>query len=382
MEDAVSTVVFANSCAGGGKAAGRIAEVRAQFAQRNFAVKLAECGSPEEFRKSIRAALASGSERLVAMGGDGTLQLLVRETIGFDVSVGVIPAGGGNDVARALGIKTWKEAIDVVIEGRTRAIDMVSVGFANGEEAKYLGGGGVGLDAEAARRASGRFKSWPGRLRYLAAAIDALRGYEGMEVNLEISGVAQPIPGRVLLAAVLNTPSYGGGVRLAPRAQVDDGELDFVVVEKLSVLEIARLIPGLFFTGELRTPRVQRFRGARARLSAHGSPWFHGDGELLGKVPVEIAVLPRALRVLAPERASVAQEGKRIRVGGVDDDTGDNHAEKHDHQHVGNVSEQLSPGEIVTRNRGQDVERGVRMLNLAARTATQPSARVHGPSQL
>ena len=234
------------------------------------------------------------------MGGDGTLQFLIRETIGFDVSVGVIPAGGGNDVARALGIKNWKQAVDVVIAGKTSAIDAVSLRFANGEEAKYLGGGGVGLDAEAARRASGRFKRWPGRLRYLAAAIDALRGYSGVDVDLEIAGIPEPIRARVLLAAALNTPSYGGGVTLAPEAQVDDGELDFVVVEMLSRLEIACLIPGLFFTGELRTPRVKRFRAARARLYADRSLSFHGDGEPLGKVPVEIQVLPRAIRMLAP----------------------------------------------------------------------------------
>lgn len=241
------------------------------------------------------------------MGGDGTLQLLVREAIGFDASVGVIPVGGGNDVARALGIRSWTDAIDAIIKGTTRAIDVVSVNFANGEEAKYLGGGGVGLDAEAARRAGGKFKRWPGRLRYLVAAIDALRGYSGVDLDLEISGIAQPIRGRFLLGAVLNTPSYGGGVRLAPTAQVDDGKLDFVIVEMLSGLEIARLLPSLFFTGELRTSRVKRFRAAKARLSSHGSPWFHGDGELLGQVPVEIEVLPRAIRMLAPKPLS-AQE--------------------------------------------------------------------------
>jgi diacylglycerol kinase (ATP) len=300
MEDTVSAVVFVNSCAGGGRAAGRLAEVRAQFAQRNFAVSLAECASPEEFRTSIGTAVASGCERLVAMGGDGTLQLLVGETMGFDVSIGVIPVGGGNDVARALGIKNWKEAIDVVIGGKTRATDVVSVRFRSGEEAEYLGGGGIGLDAEAALQASSKFRKWPGRLRYLAAAINALRGYCGVEVDLEISGVAQPIRERVLLAAVLNTPSYGGGVRLAPKAQVDDGELDIVIIEMLSRMEIVRLIPGLVFTGELRTSRVKRFRAAKARLCSHGSHWFHGDGELLGKVPVEIEVLTRAIRMLAP----------------------------------------------------------------------------------
>jgi diacylglycerol kinase (ATP) len=300
MEDALTTTVFVNPCAGGGKAAGRIADVRARFAQLNFPVELAESHSPEEFRHSVRTVAAGTRKRLIAMGGDGTLQLLVREAMGSDVDFGVIPAGGGNDVARALGIKNWKEAVDAVAQGKTRPVDVVSVRFANGDEAKYLGGGGVGLDAEAARRANGTFKRWPGRLRYLAAVVDALAAYRGLGVNLQVSGCTQPIRGMVLLAAVLNTPSYGGGVRLAPKAQLDDGELDFVVIEMLSWLEIAKLIPRLFLNGELRTPRLKRVRAARATLLSVDNASFHGDGEVLGELPVEIEVFPRAIRMLAP----------------------------------------------------------------------------------
>src|SRR5262249_3603195 len=157
------------------------------------------------------------------------------------------------------GIKTWQMGVDAVIAGKTRCIDMIRVKFANGEEARYLGGGGVGLDAEAAHRASGKFRRWPGRLRYLAAAIDALRGYSGANVEVEIAGTAQPIRERLLLAAALNTASYGGGVKLAPDARLDDGELDFVTIQMLSGLEIARLLPRLLLSGELRTSRVKQF---------------------------------------------------------------------------------------------------------------------------
>lgn len=300
MEKPVSTVVFANPCAGGGRVARRIAQVRAQFALRNHPAEVARCGSVEEFQKAVAASLAAGAKRLVSMGGDGTLQLLVREVFGRDVTVGVIPVGGGNDFARALGINTPEQAIDVVVAGQTRAVDLVSVSFPDGREAKYLGGGGVGLDAEAASRAGGRFRKWPGRLRYLAAAIDALRGYAGVELSLEILGMDQAVRGRFLLAAVLNTPSYGGGVRLAPGARIGDGELDIVVVPELSGREIARLVPGLVWKGELRCAGVRRFRAAKVKLLAQAGPWFHGDGERLGPLPVEIAVLPRALRVLAP----------------------------------------------------------------------------------
>jgi len=291
--------VFVNPCAGGGKAGRKSAEVRAEFAGHGFAARFVESLSAEEFRTGVRAAIAEDSKTLIAMGGDGTLQLLVREAICRDANVGVIPVGGGNDFAAALGIRNWKQAVKVIARGKTLAVDVVRATFANGEAAEYLGGGGVGLDAKAARHANGKFLRWPGRLRYLASAIAALRGYAGVNVELEFPGRG-PVRKRVLLAAALNAPSYGGGVWLAPEARLDDGELDLVIVEMLSHLEVAGLIPRLLFTGELKTARVTRFRATKARLSAGKTNEFHGDGELLGYTPVELEVLPKALRVFAP----------------------------------------------------------------------------------
>jgi diacylglycerol kinase (ATP) len=297
--DAGSASVFVNPCAGGGTAAGKIASIGAEFTRQNLAVRLIESRCAEEFRRKVRAAIAEGRQTLIAVGGDGTLQLLVREVIGHPVNAGVIPVGGGNDFAAALGIRNWKQAVEVIAQGRTRAVDVVRVTFANGEVAEYLGGGGAGLDAEAARYAAGRFLKWPGRLRYLASAVAALRGYPGLNVEWVCPG-RDPLRKRVLLAAALNTPSYGGGVRLAREARLDDGELDFVTVEMLSPWQVARLMPRLLLTGELKTARLTRFRAARAWLSTAERTCFHGDGELLGNTPVEINVLPRAIRMFAP----------------------------------------------------------------------------------
>lgn len=291
--------VFVNPCAGGGKAGRKRTRVEAEFARHGFAARFVESRSAEEFRTGARAAIAAGSTKLIAMGGDGTLQLLGREVICRDANVGVIPVGGGNDFAAALGIRNWKQAVEVIARGKTWAVDVVRATFANGGAAEYLGGGGVGLDAKAALYANGRFLKWPGRLRYLGSAIAALRGYGGLNVELEFPGRV-PVRKRVLLAAALNTPSYGGGVRLAPEARLDDGELDFVIVEMLSHLEVVGLIPRLLFTGELKTARVTSFRATKARLSAGKINEFHGDGELLGYTPVELEVLPKALRVFAP----------------------------------------------------------------------------------
>jgi len=192
-------------------------------------------------------------------------------------------------------------AVETIVRGKTRLVDLVRVRDSNGLDAFYLGGGGMGIDAEALRYANGSFVKWPGRLRYVASAIAALRGFRGVQVQLEFpEGDLPTIATLVLLAAVLNTPTFGGGLRLAPEAQLDDGLLEVVMIEMLRKREVLALIPRLLLTGELKTKRVVRMRAAKIKLTAEKETHFQGDGELLGKTPVEIELLHRALRVLAP----------------------------------------------------------------------------------
>lgn len=302
MQQVAPATVFVNASAGRGGAGRKVAQVREAFASRNYAVRFMERVSAEDLRSSARAAISEGCGTVIAMGGDGTLQLLVNEVIGREVRVGIIPAGGGNDFAAALGISTnVDEAVGVIVRGECRLVDVVGVRSASSEHRVYLGGGGMGLDAESIRFASGRFARWPGRLRYLASAIAALRGFSGVHLEAEFPNSDKPkIVKRVLLAAVLNTPTYGGGLRLAPEARVDDGMLEVVILEMLRMREVLGLIPRLLISGELKTQRVQRVQAARVKLTAQRETWFHGDGELLAVSPIGLQVLPKALCVFAP----------------------------------------------------------------------------------
>ena len=302
MDGTVPATVFVNPAAGRGTAGRKLAGVREAFARRKYSVKIAESASLEEFRCGVQGAVREGCGTLIAMGGDGTLQLLVGQVVGRDVQVGVIPTGGGNDFATALGIaKNVERAVEVIVRGKTRLVDLVRVRDANGLNAFYLGGGGIGIDAEALQYANGRFAKWPGRLRYLASAIAALGGFRGVQVEAEFPGSdLERVKKLVLLAGVLNTPTLGGGLRLAPEAALDDGLLEVVMIGMLRKSEVAALIPRLLVTGELRTSRVVRMRAAKIRLTAKKETDFQGDGELLGKTPVEIENLHRTLRVLAP----------------------------------------------------------------------------------
>ena len=294
--------VFVNPAAGRGSAGRKVPELREAFARRKYPIEIVESASAGELQRGVQAAVREGCATLIAMGGDGTVQLLVREVIGRDVQVGVIPAGGGNDFAAALGItKNVERAAEIIVRGKTRWVDLVRVRNSNGLDAIYLGGGGMGIDAEALRYANGSFVKWPGRLRYVASAFAALREFRGVQVQVEFPESDLPtIAKLVLLAAVLNTPTFGGGLRLAPEAKLDDGQLEVVMIEMLRKREVLALIPRLLLTGELKTKRVVRMRAAKIKLTAENETDYQGDGELLGKTPVEIEILHRALRVLAP----------------------------------------------------------------------------------
>jgi len=270
----------------------------------DFAAQFVETASATELESAARQAAKEKYRVLLAMGGDGTFQALANGVLGTDVIIGILSAGGGNDFAAAIGLPTDPlRSAERILKGRPRFVDLVRVRTADGRTRLYAGGGGVGLDAEAVLLASGDYRNLPGRFRYIASALWTLLKYVPLTVRLEFpNSDHDPVEARCLLTAVLNTPTYGGGVRLAPDAIIDDGWLDVISIEDLSALDVLKLLPRLIRTGELRTSKVQRSKVKSVKISADRPTLFHGDGEILGSAPVEIEVVPNAVRVLAPAK--------------------------------------------------------------------------------
>lgn len=297
-------VVYVNLAAGGGRNRGAIPEIRDVFQRASVPVEFVSVGGAKDLEAAVKCAIPNGNRLLLALGGDGTFQALVNAAYGSDVLLGVLPAGGGNDFAAGLQLPAEPvAAAKAILKGQPRAVDLALARTADGRARLYLGGGGIGVDAEAARYANGVFRRLPGRSRYVASALRALCGFRPMGVRVEFPGKDPlSIESNSLLTAVLNTPTYGAGIRLAPEACLDDGWLDAVIVEDLSLLQVLALLPRVWKTGELRTPRVKRFRVQSIKLITDRPCMFHGDGEILGPAPVEIEVVPGAVRILAPQR--------------------------------------------------------------------------------
>ncbi len=303
MDTPSRTLILVNPVAGSGRARRAQPRVADYLRRQGHPADFAQSQSAEDFERRAAAAAAAGYTTILALGGDGSFHHLVRATLGASVVLGFLPAGGGNDFAAALGIPNDPvEAAHTFLHSQPRPVDVLRARLAGGKTGHYVGGGGLGLDGEAARLANGRFRGWPGASRYIAGALWALASFEPFALEIEIDGEPVATDTRVMLAAVANTPTYGAGVKIAPAAEIDDGQLDVVLVEELAWTRLIELIPVLLRTGDVRGPEVRRFRGRHVRLRADRPAVFHGDGEVLGKAPVEIENLPGAIRVAAPRR--------------------------------------------------------------------------------
>jgi diacylglycerol kinase (ATP) len=300
----LSPIVFVNCDAGGHRTREHLPQIQKLFESSRVDAEFVMTQSVAELESAARVAIAKRHRLLLVMGGDGTFQALVNAAFGADVLLGVVPSGGGNDFAAALGLPDNPlHAAEAILRGSTRLVDLVKVRTADGRARLYAGGGGVGLDAEAAGYASGSYRHLPGRVRYIASALRALAGYTPLDVRIDFPGNdLAPHVGKALLAAALNTPSYGAGLRLAPEAAMDDGLLEIVMLEDLGRIDVLTLLPRLIGSGELRTSRVKRWKAPRVRFTTNRPCLFQGDGEIIGPAPVELEAVPRAIRVLAPSK--------------------------------------------------------------------------------
>lgn len=296
------TLVVVNPIAGGGRARRAQRAVSEYLAAQGHRAVFIESRSSEDLRKKAAAAAASGYGNLVALGGDGAIHHLIEGAFGSGVVFGIIPAGNGNDIAAALGIPLDPvAAADSFLKSQPQAVDVIRTYFPDAQPRRttfFLGAGGMGLDAEAARLANTRFARWPGVTRYIAGALRAFAEFEPLEVEIESDVVRSRE--RALFVAVANGARYGSGVRIAPQARMNDAKLDITVVSEIPWVRLIEAFPIILQSGDLHWPEIQRFQARRVALRPDRPALVHGDGEVLGEAPVEMEVLPGAIRVAAP----------------------------------------------------------------------------------
>jgi YegS/Rv2252/BmrU family lipid kinase len=240
-----------------------------------------------------RHAAEEGYEKIVAAGGDGTVNEIVNGIAGKNVSLGLLPLGTMNVFATELGLpandlsRCWQ----IIQENRTRPVDLAS---ANGKHFVQLAG--VGLDAQAVKETSRAFKRNFGPLSYLISAAQ-ISSRPPPLLRIESENAVTEEGSFVLVG---NGRLYGGRLPFFKQATLDDGLLDVIVFKRLNYLDMIRYLQNVVFTSQITSPEVEYFQTDRLRVSSDESVPVEVDGELIGNCPVEFKIRSAGLRVLAP----------------------------------------------------------------------------------
>jgi len=244
-------------------------------------------------RDEAKAAVAA-NETVIAIGGDGLLRPIAAELRGSDSALAIVPGGRGNDLARVLDIPTdTAAATRIAVEGREWKMDMATV---DGEP--YLGIASFGFDSDANRIAN-EARLVKGNAVYLYAALRALLGWRPARFTLTVDGERHEVSGYSIGAC--NSRAYGGGMYVAPQAELDDGLLDVLALGAISKPRfLFGLMPKVFKGTHLSEPAVQAWRGKTIELAADRDFTIYADGDPIGQVPARVEVEPRCLRMIVP----------------------------------------------------------------------------------
>lgn len=293
--------------AGGGRARRLRAEIERELAARRIAFSLEQTEGPGHARELARAAAMRDATIVIAAGGDGTVHEVVNGLLGAAAeplrlpTLGVLPIGTGNDFVKAIHPRFARARTYRALD--TALVRRFDVGRAewDGQVEYFVNGMGTGVDVEVVRRI-GRLPPLPGVLRYLIAAVQALRSFRPVPLRVSLDG--HGLEQRTMLFAVGNGPCQGGGFYLTPQAAPDDERFDVCIVDELSYMEIAAVLPRVMRGSHGRSPKVKMERARTIVVEGPaGAPFFFQmDGELreARETPVRVQLAPAALPVLAP----------------------------------------------------------------------------------
>jgi diacylglycerol kinase (ATP) len=288
-----NTVVIFNPAAGNGQA--KHWQERVESIARGRPVQITSDSVQAE--ALARRAVDAGFGKIVAAGGDGTVNEVVNGIAGSSAALGLLPIGTVNVFAMELGLPSHNLELcwDIVQSDNIRLVDLPS---ANGRSFVQLAG--VGLDAQVVKETSLAFKRSFGPLSYLISAAQiAARQPPKLFIESENASIEE---GSFVLIG--NGRLYGGPFPFFKHAIIDDGLFDVVVFKRLGYLEIIKYLQDVVFSSDIRVPEIEYFQTQRLRITSEHDVPVELDGELAGNCPVDFQIQERALRVLAPPQAS------------------------------------------------------------------------------
>jgi len=307
---ATSMLVVVNPASAGGTTGKRWPRVRSQLDRAKLEYHARFTTRPGEATEITRRGLVDGCSRVVCVGGDGTLNEVVNgffdaegHAVSETAALGIITAGTGGDFRKSLDqTADTEEAVGRLLSTATRQIDVGRIDFGDGTHRFFINIADCGMGGEVvarvnhSRRKGGGIR---GTAVFLWISLATLMTYRGADLTVEVDGVAVKRKLRNLVIA--NGKYFGGGMKVAPGAVLDDGRFDVVLVGMTSRVAALRGIPGLYKGAHINRKEVEVVRGTTIDVSAPSSQpvLFDLEGEQIGQVPARIICLAGALRLVA-----------------------------------------------------------------------------------
>ncbi|MEM9398925.1 MAG: diacylglycerol kinase family protein [Verrucomicrobiota bacterium] len=285
----LETCIILNPAAKGERAQKLIHTIKENLPDVHFMLT----SRPGHARELAQKAAAKGFTKIIAAGGDGTLNEVVNGMIMSDATLGILPVGSVNVFALELGIpRDFRKALEILQRGNTRKVDV-----AKANDRWFVQLGGVGLDAQIVKETQWELKKQWGPLSYAITA-SKVAGRMGELLNLR-NGSPHPEKGSFMLVG--NGRYYGGPFHIFPEADLEDGLLDVCLFENMRRIDVLRYIRGILCGGtHINFKDVHYFKVNEINVSTIRDTPVEVDGELHGTTPVQFSIEQQALNVIAP----------------------------------------------------------------------------------
>jgi diacylglycerol kinase (ATP) len=295
VAEAPGLVVVANSAAGHGRAGRLIGKVTTALHRLRLPheVRVSESGTDVE--RLARVAAGGGAKIVAALGGDGTVSLVANGILGTGAALAALPAGTGDDFAKAIGAGKLDTAVELLANPKTVDLDVIEV-TTGAVKRNFVNIAGAGFDSEVNETANGMTVKLGATGTYVLALLKTLSRFSPASFTIQVDDERMELD--AMLVEVGSGRWTGGGMRVLPNAIMNDGLLDVCVVEALSRPAFLRAFPRVFVGSHITHPKVRMRTGSRVQVEANRRVLVYADGELIGSLPAIFEVRPAALPVV------------------------------------------------------------------------------------
>ncbi len=287
-------IIF-NPTAGAGRSYKAMQAVEQHLKERNIEYLIDETQYKQHAVTLAREAVGKGYQGIISVGGDGTLLEIAGELQGTHETLGIIPAGTGNDFRQAVNIsKDAVQALDTILDGYSKYVD---IGFL-GDDRPFLNVAGTGFDVEVIYNTEKVRRLFTGGFAYLLGIIMSIFRYKNITIDITVNG--KTIRKTVLLIAVANGQCYGGGLNVAPQSSVNDGLFNILIINKVPRWRILFELPKLKKGQIDNIAWAEQLTCSEITIACDTLQRFNVDGEVYGQTPSRLYIKPSALRVFCP----------------------------------------------------------------------------------